>query len=452
MRQAQSKKYLLACLKLPLLHELALHSDSLHKALKDQLIKRCAEFQEIRESSIVDKDGDTYLEVAAISDDANENYQSMTSIITRLSEPYRLDSGSWEEIADHEAEMIVSVFCGFTLTRKLHSNDFVNARMAAVKARKMPVCHGGVVVMYDPSLRATYEQSFAQKQIVLTSIGQGTLEVHYQPKICLLTDKIKGFEALIRPPKNPIEPWSSQAGQIGALEVVMAVESLNLMAELTVHVLLTVIKDMREWDTLYPNIAPTVSINAPPKTLIQGWDLISNTLDEVPDPTRITIEITEHDLEDADTNNLNRVINSLRDRGFGVAIDDFGMGHSNLTRLSGLPFTEVKLDRALTQNLNMNPMSHELVRQLVTISKQQNLKIIAEGIETGEEKEIVKTLGVPVGQGFLFGKPECASKTAKRLGIHYAKHGVPNIEPINTATFIQETNNERKQPNVTVRS
>jgi len=428
MRSAQSVQRLLACIEMPLLYELALHNRGVADTLRHHIMERLSEFPHVAERPTVIGDGSIFLEIHAESKDREDWRQAAQVVLKRLSEPYAVFQSPSE---GRSTDVILSVFCGlFPLEPNIAGGDTRHARMAASKARQMSASSEGVVVIYDEALRTTNEKTLAHKQIVLTALGQGTLQVFYQPKICLTSGEIKGFEALIRPPKEPMEPWASYAGHIGALEIITAVNALNLMAELTLHVLDTTNKDLQVWDALYPECKPTVSINVPPNTLIQGWPLISKALERVFDPSRIIIEITEHDLEvGGDSERLNESINKLRDKGFGVAIDDFGIGHSNLTRLTGLPFTELKLDRALTQSLTHNPMSHTLVRQLVSVTKHQNLQIIAEGVETSQERDIVKALGINMAQGFLFGKPESAPQVTKQLGIQFDKRS-DNIKSV----------------------
>jgi EAL domain-containing protein (putative c-di-GMP-specific phosphodiesterase class I) len=132
------------------------------------------------------------------------------------------------------------------------------------------------------------------------------------------------------------------------------------------------------------------------------------------DPARITIEITES----VHIDNVQlavELLSSLRDVGVGISIDDFGSGHSSVSQVLTLPATEVKIDRSLIDR----PIdeARELIRTVVDLARQESLRVVAEGVETAEQLELVRSEGCDRVQGFLLGRPKPRPALEKVLAI-----------------------------------
>lgn len=121
-------------------------------------------------------------------------------------------------------------------------------------------------------------------------------------------------------------------------------------------------------------------------------------------PERIKLEITERVLLD-DLSKARQTMNELRQRGIGVYLDDFGTGYSNLVNVMSLPFECVKIDKGLVRGITQNPESYGLLQTVVNGLRSMNMLILAEGVETREENEIVQKLGIDKIQGFYYARP-----------------------------------------------
>jgi EAL domain-containing protein (putative c-di-GMP-specific phosphodiesterase class I) len=122
------------------------------------------------------------------------------------------------------------------------------------------------------------------------------------------------------------------------------------------------------------------------------------------DPAWLTIELTESTLAD-DQDGIISALHEIRSMGFGLAIDDFGTGYSSLRYLQDFPVSEIKLDRGFISGLQENSFNRILVESVVKIGRALGASVTAEGIETQAEHDVLKVLGCPFGQGFLFAAP-----------------------------------------------
>jgi EAL domain-containing protein (putative c-di-GMP-specific phosphodiesterase class I) len=141
----------------------------------------------------------------------------------------------------------------------------------------------------------------------------------------------------------------------------------------------------------------------------------------------LTLEITEQVLMQ-DPDRAIRVITDLRSLGLRVSIDDFGTGFSSLAYLVDLPVDALKIDSSFIQALPRTRTARVIVSGIIDMARQLDLVVIAEGIETVEQRELLLALGDPLGQGYLFSPPVPAAEAAAR--IEAAREAQPNLAPI----------------------
>jgi EAL domain-containing protein (putative c-di-GMP-specific phosphodiesterase class I) len=120
--------------------------------------------------------------------------------------------------------------------------------------------------------------------------------------------------------------------------------------------------------------------------------------------TNLTLEITESRLVDSAPTTLENM-HKLRRLGIGIAIDDFGTGYSSLAYLHTLPFDCLKIDRAFVDKLSREELNNSVVAAIVNITRGFNVSVVAEGVETGLQAELLSELGCPLAQGFLYSRP-----------------------------------------------
>jgi EAL domain-containing protein (putative c-di-GMP-specific phosphodiesterase class I) len=134
------------------------------------------------------------------------------------------------------------------------------------------------------------------------------------------------------------------------------------------------------------------------------------------DPRRLEIEVTETAVL-AEEDEVRRNMARLHDLGLKIALDDFGVGYSSLSHLRLFPFDKLKIDRAFVTGCADNVQSATLVHAVVAIGRSLGMKVVAEGVETEEQRKFLKIAGVHAMQGYLFAKPEPIAALRARLGL-----------------------------------
>ena len=229
--------------------------------------------------------------------------------------------------------------------------------------------------------------------------------VHYQPIISLETQAIVGFEALAR--------WNHpERGLVPPDEFIPIAEETGLITEIGALVLRQACTQMREWQLALGRETLTMSVNLSGKQLTQT-DLIQEVQDTLAqtglNPTCLRLEITESVvMENAElaTNTLLQ----LRKLGVQLSIDDFGTGYSSLSYLHRFPVNTLKIDRSFIGRMAKGDENSEIVRTICTLANNLGMEVVAEGVETHEQLELLRSLKCEYGQGYLFSRPVDAGK------------------------------------------
>lgn len=223
--------------------------------------------------------------------------------------------------------------------------------------------------------------------------------LHYQPRVDTYTGEIKGAEALIR--------WNHPKwGMISPIEFIPLAEERGLIDEMSVWVLQKVCRLLTKWEKVGVNRVP-ISINLSTKTLKRA-DFIPIILKHLQEyrvnPSLLEIEITENSMLEMDESVFSN-IELLKDLGISISIDDFGTGFTSITHLKKLKVQFIKIDRSFINNMMGNQEDSIIVECIHFLAKGFNLKVIAEGVETIEQWEILRNMNCHFIQGYLFSKP-----------------------------------------------
>lgn len=223
--------------------------------------------------------------------------------------------------------------------------------------------------------------------------------LHYQPRVDTYTGEIKGAEALIR--------WNHPKwGMISPIEFIPMAEERGLIDEMTVWILQKVCRLLTKWEKVGVNCVP-ISINLSTKTLKRA-DFIPTVLKHLKEyrvsPSLLEIEITENSMLDMDETVFSN-IELLKDLGISISIDDFGTGFTSITHLKKLKVQFIKIDRSFINNMLENPEDSIIVECIHFLAKGFNLRVVAEGVETIEQWELLRNMNCHFIQGYLFSKP-----------------------------------------------
>ena len=266
-----------------------------------------------------------------------------------------------------------------------------------------------------PAPKPNYEQKPATVSLLDDAIERGGLHPFFQAKVSMTDRRICGAEALARIAVTPTD----FANPVPYVELA---ERNNRIDDLTF--VLTRIVALHARDFFVGGKPMPVSINISPVSLkrLDFPDMMASAVEGVGIPaSQVTLEVTETRLLDNGPEALD-IFARLRLKGFGLSVDDFGTGASNIDRLQMYPFTELKIDQSFTRNVLTDAFARTSVEMSVRLAKDMGLKIVAEGVETEEMWDFLANLGIDEAQGYLMAKPLPPAEFLKLL-----ERGVPQL-------------------------
>ncbi len=240
---------------------------------------------------------------------------------------------------------------------------------------------------------------------IRAGIPLGEFVPYYEQQIDLKTGKLTGFEMLAR--------WKSpNFGIVGPQIFIPVAEDIGLIGQMSEGLIAQALQDAKAWDP-----ALTLSVNISPIQFRDPWfsqKLLKLLVEANFPPKRLEIEITESCLHE-NVGAVRTLLASLKNQGIRISLDDFGTGYSSFSQLSELPIDSIKIDRSFVQKLTSGGDNATIVRAISTMGAGMGLPITAEGIESEEVLKELRTFGDFKGQGYLYGMPEPADETHKRL-------------------------------------
>jgi EAL domain-containing protein (putative c-di-GMP-specific phosphodiesterase class I) len=259
-------------------------------------------------------------------------------------------------------------------------------------------CHALYAVSKDDALA---QLSMAGRLRTAIEKADG-LVLHYQPLVRLDSAEIVGAEALIR--------WQDGERLVPPGDFLPLAERTGLMAPLSDWVIAEACRQAKQWRDRRLDLY--VSINLPPSfwqptamrhvlSTIESFGL---------NPDRLMIEITESGMMMESRANMEPVLAELHERGLRLAIDDFGSGHSSLSRLNQMRVSTLKIDQSFVRDLPEDRSAVVLVSSIIQLAQNLGLDPLAEGIETEEQREFFLAHGCELGQGFHFSRPVVATE------------------------------------------
>ncbi len=234
------------------------------------------------------------------------------------------------------------------------------------------------------------------------AIERQEFRVYYQPIISLVTGKICGFEALVR--------WQHpKRGFISPGQFIPIAEEAGLITLIDQWVLYRACRQVGIWQKKYPQEIPlTISVNFSARQLTP-LAILSERIESILEETglkhnSLKIEITESVImQNADASKA--ILEKLKKAGILISIDDFGTGYSSLARLNQLPIDTLKVDQSFVMNMNIENLNIEIVRTIIDLAHSLKMDVVAEGIETKDQLELLRGLKCEYGQGYFMSKP-----------------------------------------------
>ncbi len=369
-------------------------NDTLGHAVGDTLLRQAA--ARIR-SNVRDEDlvarlgGDEFVAVCSRTESERAIADIGRRIVDAFADPF--------QIGDHEVNVRASVGIAVAASGGESPEDLVREADAAMYRAKE--AGGGCFEVFNASLRRRLVTRLAAERDLQHAVARDELELYYQPLVDLASERLVGFEALIR--------WRHpERGLIPPDDFIGIAEETGLILPIGSWVLATACAQLASWPdpiSVSANLSPA---QVSPQLVREVQDLLKL---HGFDPSRLVLEITESLVLDPRTK---PVIAELRALGVHVALDDFGTGYSSLGSLQRFPMDILKLDRSLIGSLGEDS-GQAVVRAAVELGRALGLHVVAEGIEHREQVTQLREVGCRLGQGFMFARPLTVSAANELL-------------------------------------
>jgi diguanylate cyclase (GGDEF)-like protein/PAS domain S-box-containing protein len=263
---------------------------------------------------------------------------------------------------------------------------------------------------FESSMDARAKARLTLERDLRQALVDGGFEIHYQPLVDLKSNAVTGCEALLR--------WRHpERGMISPADFIPVAEDTGLIVELGEWVLRTACAEAATWPDhirISVNVSP-VQLKCPTLALKIAGALAASGLAA----NRLELEITEAVLIRDDETAL-AILHQLRAIGIRIALDDFGTGYSSLSYLKRFPFDKIKIDRCFISDIAEIGGSSVIVQAVVNIAAARNMTTTAEGVETSEQKEMLRALGCTEMQGYLFSAAKPGPEVGRLFGSHKA--------------------------------
>lgn len=268
--------------------------------------------------------------------------------------------------------------------------------------------HRSRVCLYGDTVDSARTDQLEYEYRLRTAVEQNGLALYFQPQLDLKTGRIMGAEALLR--------WQDEVlGAVSPTLAVHAAESAGLIDHLTMWVITRAIQDCTEFQAIVPGFR--IGINISPSNLreadlpfyvdraLRTWNVHGSS---------IVIEITESAMM-VEHRTAHDILRELKANGVRLSVDDFGTGYSSMHYLASLPLDELKIDLMFVKDMLDQPQHAKIVRSLIDLAHNLDLKVVAEGVESEGVLRALQELGCDMVQGYYIGKPVPAAELLDRL-------------------------------------
>ena len=256
------------------------------------------------------------------------------------------------------------------------------------------------------------------------AIENGTLDVRYQPIYEIAAKRVTGYEALVR--------WELPGrGAVSPAEFIQLAEETSLIVPVGEYVLDRVVGVLTALRDRGVAPLPSIAVNLSARQLVEpgmARQVVARARDAALPPGALKLEVTESRMLDYAP--VAAVMQHCRDNGLPFALDDFGTGYSNLTHLHALDFEYIKVDQAFARHMFDSPRAMRMVEAIVAMSHGLGAKVICEGVETREQLDRLRDIGVEYAQGYLIGKAAAAADVLSGEAARVGEAAAAGKEPV----------------------
>jgi diguanylate cyclase (GGDEF)-like protein/PAS domain S-box-containing protein len=379
-------------------------------------------------STLARPGGDEFAILAEDLRDPSDAVRIAERVQKRLAAPFYLDG--------HQLVVTASVGIVFGNEKGGNAEDLLrDAEIAMYRAKQAGKARCEV---FDHRMHSQAVKRLQLETDLRRALEKGEFQVYYQPIVSLRNGRIIGFETLSR--------WQKPEGLVMPADFIPVADETGLILPINRQLLLEACEQMRVWQKSFPSDPPlSVGINITPKQFTHpglAGEIKAAFQKTGIDPASVDLEITET-IAMADATSSATIFGELKALGTHLSIDDFGTGYSSLSRLQSFPVDTLKIDRAFISRMEIDAETHEIVRTVVALAHNLGLNVIAEGVETEQQVELLKHIGCEMAQGYLFSKPvrpEVIEQLLRNQKNTALAASVPtNPSPLQTPTKLSRT-------------
>ncbi len=367
-------------------------NDSLGHAIGDKLLIAIAERLKscVRPGDVVARlGGDEFTILLNRSGETAEVARVAERLQSRISEPFKIDN--YEVFTTASIGIIVS-----GKTKRLPEDFLRDADAAMYRAKESGKARFEI---FDREMHVRNMNLLQVETDLRHAVERNEFEVFYQPIVDLSTGRVCEFEALIR--------WRHpHHGMVSPDEFVGVAEETGLIIPIGKWILEESCRQVADWQKRF-SMPLSISVNLSAKQLMHPT-LTAQVKDALVisglAATHLKLEVTESTVMEHSEKALN-VLSGLDQLGIELSTDDFGTGYSSLSYLQRFPFARLKIDRSFIKVMDDDAKSRAIVKTILMLGENLNIEVVAEGIETERQLELLRTLGCKAGQGYLFSRP-----------------------------------------------
>lgn len=366
-------------------------------AIGDALLLHVAEIikSHVDENTIIARiSGDNFIILRHILDEELSEFTLTDTLIESIAAPI--------DIEGVRLNITSNIGIAYTKNPELSTDNFYSRAEQALFRAKLDGVN--LARVYDKVLENELKNCWQLEQELNLAIEKDQFELYYQPQMDVITNRLAGVEALVRwhhPTRGLLTPGyfiplAEKTGQIIPLG--------NLILQ-------KACAQIRCWQQQLVKRF-TVSVNISPKqfSVEATHHYLKRIINEAQiDKSLIVLEITE-DVLMTEHSDLLEMLKDFRQDGIELSLDDFGTGFSSLSYLQQYPLNELKIDRSFIRTLGAKPESQTIVKAIIAMAKGLKLKVVAEGVETLQHRDVLSKLGCDILQGYYYAKPLCIEK------------------------------------------
>ena len=318
------------------------------------------------------------------------------------------------QVNDSAITITTSVGCACFPMDSTDENQIIRYAEAALYKAKAE--GGNKAVVFNSQFKKQIEMELRLSRDLYSAMKNSELELYYQPQIDSRTERIVGFEALIR--------WNHPTMGMISPEVMIGIaEKTGMIVPLGEWIITTACKQAKgwidKWSTKFEMAINLSVAQFQDSNLIKKIDRVIKEVGLSADV--VILEITES-VAMEEIEKVVYKLEKLRELGLGIAIDDFGSGYSSLSYIAHLPIKQIKIDKTFIDNIGKNQKTELIIGDIVNLAKELNLRVIAEGCETIEQKEFLCSISCTTIQGYYYYKPMKAGDIEKLMEQEQARN------------------------------